>query len=63
MPKNCMFAPKGDNLKLFQWYIHFLKMSSVVKTNLFVLMILVPYAKVTTNEIINKFVIKKKKQC
>lgn len=39
-------------------------MSSVVKTNLFVLMILVPYAKVTTNEIINKFVIKKKKkQC
>ena len=23
MPKNGIFAPKGDNLELFQWYMHF----------------------------------------
>ena len=23
MPKNVMFAPKGDNLELFEWYLHF----------------------------------------
>ena len=49
MPKNGIFAPKGDNLELFQ----FLK-SSGAKPNNFFGLFFVPYHKVTTNSVINK---------
>ena len=48
-PKNGIFAPKGDNLELFQ----FLK-SSGAKPNHFFGLFFVPYHKVTTNSVINK---------
>ena len=47
--KNGIFAPKGDNLELFQ----FLK-SSGAKPNNFFGLFFVPYHKVTTNSVINK---------
>ena len=48
MPKNGIFAPKGDNLELFQWYKHFKSHLGPNRIDFF------PYHKVITNSVINK---------